>query len=210
MIVRLSGILSDLSEETVIVERDGLAYEVLVPRYALGELAACRGLSVVLHTMEYLEGNLAGGNLVPRLVGFLHAEDRAFFELFLQVKGIGVRKALRALAEPVSRIAALIETSDATGLSKLPGIGRRTADTIVAELRGKAASYAAGAARAVAAVQADWTQSQRDALELLVAWGDSRIDAERWVARSAQLHPDLKTADEWVRAAYRIKTGAEA
>lgn len=198
--------MSDLSEEAVVIERDGAAREILVPRYALVELAACRGLSVMLHTMEYLEGNSAGGNLIPRMVGFLHAEDRAFFELFTSVKGIGVRKAIRALAEPVGRIAAMIESADTVGLSKLPGIGRRTADQIVAELRGKLTEFGASA---TTPVRSEWSLPQRDALELLVTWGDGRADAERWVARAAQLHAGLKTADEWVRAAYRIKTGAE-
>lgn len=209
MIVRLSGTLSDLSEEAVVIERDGAAREILVPRYALGELAACRGMSVMLHTLEYLEGSSAGGNLIPRMVGFLHAEDRAFFELFTTVKGIGVRKAIRALAEPVGRIAAMIEAADTVGLSKLPGIGRRTADQIVAELRGKLTEFGAMAGAAATPVRSEWSQPQRDALELLVTWGDGRADAERWVARAAQLHAGLKTADEWVRAAYRIKTGAE-
>ncbi len=209
MIVRVSGTLSDIGEEAVVVERDGLAYEVLVPRYGIAELAACRGLAVTLHTMEYLEGNLAGGNFVPRIVGFLHPSDRAFFEIFLTVKGIGVRKALRALAEPVGRIAAMIEAADTVGLSKLPGIGRRTADTVVAELRGKLKEFGAIGSGFTTPVQSELTQAQRDALELLVNWGDGRADAERWLARAAQLHAGLKTADEWVRAAYRIKTGAE-
>ena len=53
------------------------------------------------------------------------------------------------------------------------------------------------------------SQAQRDALEVLVAWGDSRSDAERWLQRAAQLHPDLSGPDEWVRVAYRVKAGVE-
>lgn len=209
MIVRITGQLAELDEESVVLEREGLAYEVLVPRFALGELGACRGRVVTLHTMEYYEGNAAGGNLIPRLVGFLHAEDRAFFETFITVKGIGVRKGLRALGEPTARIATMIEGGDHSGLARLPGIGRRTAETIVAELRGKLTAFALAARGASTAAQAEWSQPQRDAIEVLVAWGDARPDAERWIARAAQVRDDLRTADEWVRAAYRVKTGAE-
>ncbi len=210
MLIRVSGLLAAVGENAVELERDGAAREVLVPQYALGELAACRGRTVTLHTLEYLEGNVAGGNLVPRLIGFLHAADRAFFELFITVKGIGVRKGLRALEAPVGRIAGMIETADTVGLSRLSGIGRRTAEQIVAELRGKVGTYAlAACGEAPAAAQQEFSRPQRDAIEVLVAWGDARHDAQRWVARAGQIHGGLSTADEWVRAAYRIKTGAE-
>lgn len=209
MIVALRGRLAEVGEESVVVERDGLSYEVLIPGYAVAELAACRGQSVTLHTMAYLEGNAMGGNLTPRLIGFLHREDRSFFETFLTVKGVGVRKGLRALAMPVSKIAANIEASDAAALARLPGIGRRLADQIVAELRGKVSAHAMAGDEAPEAAQAGLNRDQLDAVEILVAWGDGRSEAQRWVARAMQLHPDLGTAEAWVKAAYRVKSGAE-
>jgi len=209
VIVRLTGIVADVEESSVVLDRDGLAYEVLVPGYAIGELMACKGQAVTLHTMEYYEGAAAGGNLVPRIVGFLHAEDRAFFERFITVKGIGVRKAIRALAEPPAKVAFAIESGNAPALAQLPGIGKRAAEQIVAELRGKLEAYAIGAAAARPATQHKWTAEQRDALEVLVALGERRMEAEQWLERSAQLHPDTKAADAWIAAAYRVKTGAE-
>lgn len=209
MIVRMSGRLSEIDKEVLTLERDGLAYEVLVPAFALPELAAILGQTVTLFTLHYLEGSAAGGNLTPRLIGFLHAEDRSFFEAFLTVKGVGVRKGLRALAAPVARIAAWIESGDAVALAQLPGIGRRMADQIVAELRGKVQAHAFAQGTTPAAVESSLAPEQRDAIEVLVAWGDSRADAQRWIARAGQLHDDLKTPEAWVKAAYRIKSGAE-
>lgn len=209
MIVRMRGVLSEVSEISVIIDRDGLSYEVMVPGYAVAELAACRGQTITLFTLQYFEGNAAGGNLTPRLIGFLHDEDRAFFETFLTVKGVGVRKGLRALAQPVARIAADIEAGDATALSKLPGIGRRMADQIVAELRGKVKEHAFAESMPPASTQSGFTNEQRDAIEILVAWGDPRGDAQRWIARAAQIYTGLTGADSWVKAAYRIKGGAE-
>ncbi len=211
MIVRVRGQLSEVGEVSAVLERDGVAYEVLVPHYALSELAARRGNQITLHTLEYLEGNAAtGGNLIPRMIGFLHSEDRAFFQLFTTVKGVGVRKGLRALAAPVARIAADIEAADAVALARLPGIGPRMAEQIVAELRGKVAKHAYREREAPAATRTDWTDEQRDAIEIIAAWGDGRTDAERWIARAVQLHDDLTRAEDWVKAAYRIKSGAEA
>jgi len=209
MIVRINGRLGEIDEDRVVIEREGLAYEVLVPSCAVTELAAYRGEAVTLHTLEYLEGSAAGGNLVPRFIGFLHPEDRAFFQQFVTVKGIGVRKGLRALAEPIARIAAYIEAGDAAALARLPGIGRRMSAQIVAELKGKVTAYAYTATDVPAAAKGDLSDDQRDAIEILVAWGDARTDAERWIARAAQLHDDIKSPEDWVRAAYRIKGGAE-
>jgi Holliday junction resolvasome RuvABC DNA-binding subunit len=90
----------------------------------------------------------------------------------------------------------------------LPGIGARASELIVATLKGKLADLALGGQAAAAAVTV-LSAAQRDALEVLVAWGDPRGDAERWLERAGQLHSDMQSADEWVRAAYRIKTGVE-
>lgn len=208
MIVRLTGTLIEVTEESVVLEREGVAHEVLVPRFAVGELAAYRGKVVTLHTMELFEGNQASGNLVPRVLGFLHPEDREFFTRFVNVKGIGARKALKALCEPVRRIATWIESSDAKALARLPGIGSRAAELIVASLKGKMDDLALPAA-AMEGKPAELSRAQRDALEILVAWGDPRGDSERWLERAAQLYPDIESPDEWVRVAYRIKTGVE-
>jgi Holliday junction DNA helicase RuvA len=210
MIVRLTGIVADVYEDHAVIDRSGIAREVLVPGYAVGELAACRGREVTLHTLEYLEGNQASGNLVPRLVGFVHHEDKRFFSRFISVKGIGLRKALKALSEPVVAVARWIQSGDTKALARLPGIGARAAQLIVAELGDQMDEFALGVSSAPAQESAGLSRPQQDALEVLVAWGDARGEAERWLQRAAQLHPGIDTPDGWVRAAYRVKTGLEA
>ncbi len=209
MIVRLAGTLIEVDKESVVIDRDGIAREVLVPQFAIGELAACRGKVVTLYTMEFYEGNQASGHLVPRILGFLHPEDRLFFSRFIEVKGIGPRKALKALTEPVRRIASWIESGDVKALTRLPGLGNRAAELVVASLKGKVEDLAMPTGEVGEPKAAKLSQAQRDALEVLVAWGDSRSDAERWLERAGQLYPELRSPAEWVRAAYRIKTGVE-
>ncbi|MBI4580391.1 MAG: Holliday junction DNA helicase RuvA [Planctomycetes bacterium] len=205
----MTGILAEVAQTHAIVDLDGIGYEVLVCGFAVGELTAQRGQQVTLHTMQYLEGTSAGGNMIPRLVGFLHPEDRAFFERFITVKGIGVKKALKALVIPTGKLAAAIEAGDAKALARLPGVGARAADQIIAELKGKVGDFAIGqtADGAPPAAAVTWTSAQRDALEVMIALGERRSDAERWLARAMQLSPDTATADEWVRLAYRIRSG---
>ena len=212
MIVRMTGIVAEVHPDHAVIDRDGVGYEVLVCGYALGELTACLGREMTLHTLEYFEGSTMGGNLIPRLVGFLHPQDRAFFEKFITVKGMGVRKAIKALAEPVGRIAAAIEAGDEKALSRLPGVGRRVASQIIAELKGKVTGFALTAAavpEAPAEAVAPWTPDMRDALEVLGALGERRADAQRWLERGRQLYPDTIGSDEWVRLAYRIRSTSE-
>lgn len=208
MIVRLAGTISEVREDAVVIDRDGIGYEVLICGYAAGELAARAGEQATLHTLEYFEGTAVGGNLIPRLVGFLHADDRSFFQRFITVKNLGVRKALKALVEPVAAVATAIEAGDTTALARLPGIGKRAADQIVAELRGKVTAYAGGAGETIEEtiqVGESWSPAQRDALEVMVALGERRNDAQRWIERAGQVEPGDHAADEWVRLAYRVR-----
>lgn len=212
MIVRMTGIVSEVHTDHTVIERDGLGYEVLVCGYAVGELTACLGREITLHTLEYYEGSSAGGNLIPRLVGFLHVRDREFFEKFITVKGMGVRKAIKALAEPVGRVAMAVESGDEKALSRLPGVGKRLASHIIAELKGKVTGFALDAAEKgepVPDAAEPWSEDLRDALEVLCALGERRVDAQRWLERARQINPDTKGSDEWVRRAYRIRSTSE-
>lgn len=210
MIVRMTGMLAEVGETSAIVDRDGIGYEMMVPGYALPELASRKGESVTFYTLEYYEGSAAGGNLTPRLIGFLHPADRAFFSKFVKVKGIGMRKALKALAEPMARTASAIEGGDAAMLGRLPGIGKRAAEQIIAELRGKVKAFATGEAADGDSASVDWTDDQRDALEILVgALRERREDAERWLARAGMSAAEPTSAEEWVKAAYRVRSGSE-
>jgi holliday junction DNA helicase RuvA len=78
----------------------------------------------------------------PVLIGFATLADKAFFQLFISVAAIGPMKAVKALVRPVPEIAAAIEEKQVSVLSKLPGIGTRTAEKIIATLHGKARGFA--------------------------------------------------------------------
>ncbi len=209
MIVRYSGNLIEVNQDSVVIERDGVAREVLVPAFAVGPLAAERGREVTLHTLELIEGNPQSGNLTPIMIGFVSNEDKLFFRRFIGVKGIGVRKALKALSEPARRIATWIQEGDVKALARLKGIGARAAQQIVVDLKGKLADLAFPPSADGEEVVSALTDAQRDALTILTEWGDTRADAERYLAQAAKLHPEIDTADEWVRAAYRVRGGAE-
>ena len=163
---------------------------------------------MTLFTIELLESPDGGSSFTPRIIGFGSPAERRFFQLLTTVKGVGTKKALRALAAPVDEIARAISIRDAAGLSKLPGIGKRMAETVIAELHGKvdpfvlAEADAAGLDRASGSggVRAG-TDPVRRAIAALVRLGESEHEAERLIKRALEAEPGLAQADELVAAA---------
>lgn len=203
MICRLTGRVSGVGEESIVIEREGLGYEVMVPASAAGDLRRLMGNELTLFTVQYFEGNPAGAHLVPRLIGFLSETDREFFSVFTRVRGISYRRALRAMSYPAHQLAAAIEQGDVRLLTSLPEIGKKTAAQIIAELQGKLLGFLQPTAAPLPA--AEMTDAQRVAVDILVRWGDRRADAQRWVAVAVEADPSLKEPDAIVRAAYRAK-----
>jgi len=214
MLTRLSGVLERVGDGTgtMVPAASPFAIELLLPQYLVEKLAPKVGQAVTLTTLLYLEGQGQGTSFVPRLVGFETPTDRAFFELLTTVKGIGNRKALRAMALPPASIARLIASKDAKSLTKLPEIGKRLAETMIAELTGKVDGYLAGgevagldaAAAGRPFVAPTFGPAGAEAVEVLVALGDTRVEAERKVEtairRSGSKVPE--TADEVLNVVY--------
>lgn len=217
MISRLSGLLETIDGNAATVRlSDDVAVEVLVPAYLARQLLTSAGERVTFHTLTYLEGQGQGTSFLPRLVGFATPDERRFFDVFTSVKGIGNRKALRALAEPVGVIASAVQRNDARALVELPEIGRRLADTIIAELKGKVDAFVTETGKSLAAgitprprdaasaLTADLTPAQRDAVEALVSLGETRADAATKVLRAAATKPqaNLDTPEKIVAAVF--------
>src|SRR6266516_1866963 len=142
MIASLTGELAHVDEDRIHLRVGPILYELLVPAADINRLKDDVGLEMTFHTWMYFQGDSNGGNIEPRLIGFLRREDKKFFEKFITVKGIGPKKALKALALPVGEIAQAIESKNTRFLIELPEIGKRMAEQIVAELAGKVAEFA--------------------------------------------------------------------
>jgi len=207
MIARIEGTLVTLDAETALVQVGPVAYEVMLPGYCVSALSGQLGTDITLCTMEYYEGTLGGGNLIPRMVGFLNAAERDFFTKFISVKGLGIKKGLRALNMPIANIADFIESGDEKMLLSLPGVGKRMAQQIVAELKGKLQTFALGAEPG--RPEPKFKPYQGEALEILVAWGEKRNEAMELIELACQRHPDITTAEALVPLVYRLKQGIE-
>jgi Holliday junction DNA helicase RuvA len=207
MIVRVAGKIEAVTDDSVHVTMGDFTYELFVPAADVPFLQTKVGQPVTFFTLSYIEGNPSFGSLAPRLIGFLRADDRAFFNLFTTVKGIGVRRALRALTQPVPQIANAIMLKDTKFLTSLPEIGKRTAEQMIAELHGKVNDFAIGHAPANVPNAPPRPDAGRDAVEALVTLGERRPEAESWVDRALRADPGLKDAREVISAVYRLKSG---
>jgi Holliday junction DNA helicase RuvA len=181
MIRKISGSLERVEPTAIELAVGNIVHEVLVPDMVRSQLQAKLGSDISLYTLEYLEGNPTRGNLVPRIVGFLSEVEREFFELFCEVDGVGVRKALRAMVRPVGEVATAIEEQNATALSKLPGVGAATAERIIAKLRRKMPKFALLVAKDSPPGSTAGSDVLSETADVLRSLGHSEGDARRLV-----------------------------
>lgn len=181
MITAIRGILRELLDEEARLEVGAFDYQVLVPEFVHRQLQSQVGNEVKLYTIHYFEGNPMQGKVVPRLVGFGSASELEFFELFCTADGVGTRKAIKALARPPHEVARAIQKEDGKWLSTLPGIGKASADKIVAALKTKVVRFAmslpgsGGAGIGSSAPQVG--KGYEEALQALLALGHNPADA---------------------------------
>lgn len=207
MISRIEGELVAVHEGRAAVRCGHIQYELLIPACEVERLEGEVGRTVAFETHHYLESHGQGASYLPRLIGFGTAEQRAFFELFTTVKGLGNRKALRALQRPIGEIALAIAHRDAKRLTELPEIGKRLAETIVAELSGKVDAFidADTTSGTPSAGQSAGGALLRDAVAVMTMLGEPQQHARDLLERAMRDHPDIDQPDQLVSAAYRLK-----
>src|SRR5215211_3576656 len=209
MISAITGELKRVDEDRVHLRVGPIVCELLVPAVDATELQASLGEELTFHTLFYLQGEASGGSIEPRLIGFLRLVDKRFFEKFITVKGIGPKTALRALTVPVGEIAQAIESRDARFLIQLDGIGKRTAELVIAELAGKVQEFASpmtATMRSGGAARGARSEIEEDAIGALMQLGERRADAEHLLDRAKSANPKLASTDALVREMLRMRT----
>ena len=202
MITKITGKPIAIAGDSLTLSVGAFEYEVLIPEFTRRHLQEKIGEEISLHTIEYFEGNPMQGRMTPRMIGFLSAIEREFFELFCQVDGVGVKKALRAMIRPVQEVAPLIEDQDAKGLSSLPGIGPATSERIIAKLRRKVPKFALLVARdapRAADVERDVVS---EAFEVLRALGHGESEARRLLDEVMSQKKKFKDVETLLHAVY--------
>ena len=197
MIGRITGKLQSKQPPQIVVDVHGVGYEIDVPMSTLYQLPAI-GAEVTLLT------HLTVREDAHLLYGFFRDTQRQLFRHLLKVNGVGPRVALAILSGLTDQefIQCLVQ-EDVARLIKVPGIGRKTAERLVIELRDKvdlAGTPAAGAARPLS-VPADPVQ---EAISALIALGYKPVEASRAVSNVSQ---DGLRSEDIIRAALKGLAG---
>lgn len=165
MIGKLTGILAAKNPPEVLVDCGGVGYEVLVPMSTFYNLPALGDkVALLTHLIVREDAHL--------LYGFATNDERAGFKQLVKISGVGPRTALSILSGmSVADIAQAVAKQDAGRLTKIPGIGKKTAERLLLELKGKLGDALTTGGVSVA------NDNQSDILQALVALGYSDRDA---------------------------------
>lgn len=198
MIAYVSGKLAEKTTESVIIDVQGLGYRVLIPKSTYQALPE-PGEPVKLHTYQHVREDKLS------LFGFASDAERAVFEVMLGVSGIGPKLALSALsAMSPAELRDHVVEGDTSRLTDISGVGRKTAERIIVDLRDRLADldvFDGGAPISGGSEQR--AEARSDALAALESLGLSRADAERSIRKVLRDNTDVQSADDLVRKALR-------
>jgi Holliday junction DNA helicase RuvA len=207
MISKIKGILDHISDSAAIVNLGGIYYEIMLPS-ALAESLGSNmtpGTEVTFYILDYIEAAQIG-NQYPRLVGFADAIDKEFFAIFTSVPGLGIKKALKSLVLPISEIARAIETDNTAILQRLPGIGPRLAEKIVAELKGKTARFALAKEREPLAAAEKKPDFADEVMMILLQLQYRRSEAQVMLDRAIATGRRFKSSEDLLNQIFKQST----
>jgi Holliday junction DNA helicase RuvA len=176
MIAFLKGYIEEKREGEVILDVSGVGYEVEISSITQVQLESA-GSEVKLLIYHHITDS------DQRLFGFFSTDEKALFEKLITVKGVGPKLGLTILSGlPAEQLIGAITNSEAATLSKVPGIGKKTAERIIVELKDKLAEYAASAG--VTPTTSAESGVMGEAISALEALGFKKKESEQAVMKA--------------------------
>jgi Holliday junction DNA helicase RuvA len=192
MIGSLRGKLTAKQAPSIIVECAGVGYEIETPMSTFLELPAV-GTEIFLHTHLLVRDD------AHALFGFSTKDEKVLFRLLLKVSGVGAKMSLAILSGMgVSDFERCVRYEDTAMLVKIPGVGKKTAERLIIELRDKIEPSPAQAIMAKAGKVV--TDARSEAIDALVALGYKPAEVKRLLAK---LDIEDKSAEDIIRLALR-------
>jgi len=194
MISYVRGVLDYKEPSLVIVDINGIGYEVFVPLSTYQKLPAVGG-QVKLHTYHYVRED------AMQLYGFLSSEEKEVFELVLSISGVGTKVALSILSFiSVNEFRRAIAQGDMKTLTKIPGIGKKSAERMVLELKDKIGDIQIDE-RMLRLLEAE---STNDAVSALLTLGAGQSAAEYAVYRAERLLGEEAKIEDLIAQALKL------
>ena len=196
MIAQVAGELARVRGDHVVVDIHGVGYQVFAPVSVIAELPPI-GSRVRLFTHTHVKEDAI------TLYGFLEEDQQTAFELLLGVSGVGPKVALNILSIlPVEQLISCVSEGDHASLSRVPGIGPKTAQRIVLELKEKAAAVAWERKLETLSRSSD-REALADVIEGLVALGYPRPAAKSAAEAAVEAAEDRSDASQIVKTALK-------
>ncbi len=201
MIGRLRGTLIEKQPPYLLLDVNGVGYELQAPMTTFYRLPAV-GAEVILHTHLSITENL------HQLFGFAEQRDRSLFRTLIKVSGVGPKLAVAILSGMESDdIARCVRDNNINALTKVPGIGKKTAERLVIELRDRLKNWDLphGDLLAHSEIQqlaAATNDSYSEAESALIALGYKPVEAAKMIASASKQKPEAKS-EELIRLALR-------
>jgi Holliday junction DNA helicase RuvA len=203
----LSGTILSRHEDRVLVLAGHVGYEVLLPAVVMDVVASkAIGDDISLHIYTQQTERQPK----PVLIGFIQEIDKEFFQHFISVEDIGPMKAVKALTASVSDIARAIEARDIDALSRLKGVGKRTAQKIVATLEGRMGKFALkrDEPKPAGSLVEDVAEQ---VLDVMVRQLGHRVaDAKRLIVEALKRNPAIATPEALFEEVYRGEQASPA
>lgn len=203
MIAYLEGKILSRQADGIILLAGHIGYEILLDTITL---SMCVEKSQANETIAlYIYYHVTERQPKPVLIGFLTPDDKEFFQLFITVAAIGPMKAIKALTKSVSQVARAIEDRDTAFLSQLTGIGKRTAEKIVATLNGKVLAFAAAQSLEVEPASTEPTDFVPEEKQVMVRQvaevlteqlGHSVSSARRMINQALEKNPGISSPED--------------
>jgi holliday junction DNA helicase RuvA len=204
MISRLKGKVVEQKDNALIIEANGIGYEVMVPTSVFQRLDAAKDHDGNISLTTYHYFLMTPSSATPVLVGFLNDLEKDFFLQFISVSGIGPKAAVRALNRSIAEIARVIDEGDASFLKSLPGIGQQKAKDIIAKLQGKVGRFGLIPDKAVTAVTVTVAGAfEEEAMAVLMQLQYKKPEAQEMIARALARKADIKTVEDLLNEVYK-------
>lgn len=201
MIGRIRGILIEKQATDIVVDAQGVGYEIQAPMSTIYLLPAI-GNEVLLYT------HLVVREDAHLLYGFLTLDERHMFRSLIKISGVGPKMALAILSGmAVEEFVRTVRSNDLAALARMPGIGKKTAERLVVEMKDKLMGWSESAPVASITIASPLGLSDRqmsqEAETALVALGYKPQEAARVIAQVLKLNGDLNRSEELIRLALR-------